>query len=50
MLKIGRKFRLAYHRVGRGAGALVRFNMDRRWATLVVAVLLGAGGAACSGS
>ena len=30
-------------------GALVRFSVDRRWATLVVAVLLGAGGGSLLG-
>jgi hypothetical protein len=49
MLKIGRKFptRLLSGREARGA--LVRFSIDRRWATLVVAVLLGAGGGSLLG-
>jgi hypothetical protein len=50
MLKIGRKFptRLLSDRETR-AGALVRFSIDRRWAMLVVAVLLGAGGGSLLG-
>jgi hypothetical protein len=50
MLKIGRKFptRLSSDRETR-AGALVRFSVDRRWAMLVVAVLLGAGGGSLLG-
>jgi hypothetical protein len=35
----------AYHRTGEAhTGALVRFSVDRRWATMVVAVTLGAVG------
>jgi hypothetical protein len=50
MLMIGRKFptRLSSDR-GTCAGALVRFSVDRRWAMLVVAVLLGAGGGSLLG-
>ena len=39
------ELRFAYHRIRRRArGHWVRFSIDRRWATLVVAVMLGAGG------